>query len=103
MQITCTQYAWIDPSYQSMESIQSGKRRPLLDCSKSGDNGYFEQNGHVCIGHASVTLTIDPVDKIAASQIAGLNVQLQAIRAEAQQKENQILLQISKLQALTMG
>ena len=103
MQITYTAYAWVDTKFSSVDSVLEGKATPSLSTLGPGQNGYFEREGHVCIGQASVTVEVNAADKIVADQIHGLKVQLQTVRAEAQQKENQILLQISKLQALTMG
>lgn len=103
MQITYTQYAWANMSYNTMEGIKSGRQTPLLSSSAPGEGGYFETEGHALIGTATVTLTINTDDEIVQGQVAALNTQLQAVRAEAQQKENQILRQISQLQALTMA
>jgi len=103
MQVTYKQYAWIAPHYGTIERIAKGDGIPMLSSAKPGEGGYFEREGHACVGEASVTLTINAPDKIATDQIAALNAKLQNVRADAQQKENQILLQISKLQALTMS
>jgi hypothetical protein len=102
MQITFKQYAWIDPRHETVDSVESGKHHPLLCSSAPGTGGYFEREGHACIGEASVTINLFERDKITADQIAALNTALQSVRAESLQKENAILLQISKLQALTM-
>jgi hypothetical protein len=103
MQITYTAHAWVDTTFSSVDLVLNGKATPSLSSQGPGQGGYFEREGHVCIGQASVTVDVNAADKIVADQIHGLNAKLQAVRAEAQQKENQILLQISKLQALTMS
>ena len=103
MQITYTAYAYFDPRYNSLDQILKGHRMPSLTSIEPGSGGYMELEGYVHIGTATVTLEIHSQDKIVAGQIKALNVQLQAVRAESQKKENAILLQISKLQALTMN
>ena len=101
-QINYTEYAWV-PQYVSLDSVLNGDATPSLSSSNIGDGGYFEREGYTYIGTATVTVEVNSNDQIVMDQIKSLNTQLQAVRAEAQQKENQILLQISKLQALTMG
>lgn len=103
MQISYTAHAYFDPRFNSLDQIIKGERTPLLAFKKPGDGGYMESNGFVHIGTAAVTLEIRSQDKIVVDQIKALNAQLQAVRSESQQKENAILLQISKLQALTMN
>ena len=103
MQITYTAYAYFDPKYTPLDNILKGKDKPSLTSSEPGSDSYIERAGYVHIGTATVTLEIHSQDKIVADQIKALNAQLQAVRAESQQKENAILLQISKLQALTMN
>lgn len=103
MQITYTAYAYFNPAYAKLDNILAGEYTPILSSSEPGSGGYFESDGYVHIGTATVTVEIHSQDKIVAGQIKALNDQLQAVRAESQQKENAILLQISKLQALTMN
>jgi len=103
MKITYTQYAWADLSFRSIEGIKDGTGTATLSDSAPGTGGYFERQGYASIGTAEVTLTIHSNDEIVTGQIKSLNTQLEAVRAESQQKENAILLQISKLQALTMS
>lgn len=102
MQITYEKTAWVDLRFASLESIQNGNSHPLLG-EAPGNSGYFEREGYAPIGKASVTLTFFSEDEVLHGQIKSLDTQLQAVRAEAQVKENAILLQISKLQSLTMG
>ena len=87
----------------TIEAVKEGRSTPLLSSCAPGEGGYYESQDYACIGTASITLTLRSNDQIVMDQINGLNAQLQTVRAEAQQKENAILLQISKLQALTMG
>lgn len=103
MQISYTAYAYFNPAYTKLDNILKGEDKPSLTSSGPGSGGYMERDGYVHIGMATVTLEIHSQDKIVAGQIKALNDQLQAVRAESQQKENAILLQISKLQALTMN
>lgn len=102
MQVTFTKYAYADLSYSSIEKFASGERHPMLSETPPGEGGYLEAQGYAYIGKATVTLELESNDSLVANQIAALNAQLAAVRAESQQKENAILLQISKLQALTL-
>lgn len=102
MQITYEKTAWIDLRFSSIESIKKGANTPTLS-DGPGNNSYFEREGYAPIGKASVTLTFFSDDEVLHGQLNSLDAQLQAVRAEAQVKENAILLQISKLQSLTMG
>ena len=103
MQISYTAHAYFNPAYTNLDNILKGKDKPILSSIGPGSGGYIEREGYVHIGTATVTLEIHSQDKIVADQIKALNAQLQAVRAESQKKENAILLQISKLQALTMN
>jgi hypothetical protein len=99
-QITYTVNAYINPSYNSIDRVRSGQSTPLL---LNAEPGCSSLSDYTFVGHGSVTLDVVSDDEYVSAQISALNSQLQTVRAEAQQKENQILLQISKLQALTMG
>lgn len=67
----------------------------------NGRSDYFEGEGYLCIGMASVTLEYT-TDKqtLCDEKLASLNRQLTKERAETEVRQNAILLQISKLQAL---
>jgi hypothetical protein len=101
MQVTYTQHAYKDMRYSSLERIKENQECALLCSSAPGTNGYYEREGYAHIGTATVTIELHSEDKILQSQIAALKAQLEAVRADAQVKENAILLQISKLQAIT--
>jgi hypothetical protein len=58
-------------------------------------------DGYVEVGEATIEVTLHSSEVIAASQLDSLKAKLQEVRAENQQRENAILDQISKLQALT--
>lgn len=104
MQLTYTAHAWADTSYgRTVDQTLSGEEQPLLSTAPPGSGGYFEREGYAYIGPAQVTVEVNSPDQIVMDQIKGLNTQLESVRAESQQKENAILLQISKLQALTMN
>lgn len=104
MQITYTAHAWAYASYgRTVDETLSGKAQPMLSTQGPGTGSYFEREGYAYIGIAQVTVEVNSPDQIVMDQIKGLNAQLESVRAESQQKENAILLQISKLQALTMS
>jgi hypothetical protein len=101
MQITYTQHAYKDMRYSGIENLAKSPYLALLSSDGPGANGSYEREGYAHIGTATVTLEIHSEDKILQAQIAALKAQLEAVRADAQVKENTILLQISKLQAIT--
>ena len=99
MQVTYKASAYMNMKYQTLQSLVDGLTTPML--SDVGGSRYFELEGYARIGTATVTVELHSENEIAASQLEALQKQLQAVRAENQQRENAILDQISKLQALT--
>lgn len=61
----------------------------------------YREHGFQVVGKATVTVEYFDKDEIHRGQMDVLKEQLQATRAENQKRENAILDQISKLQALT--
>lgn len=92
MQITFNAFAY-KATYHDMAAIEAGKDMPYIWA--------FESKDELKIGTAVITVTLFPKDELHAKQLAQLNEKLQEVRAENQQRENAILDQISKLQALT--
>lgn len=92
MQITFNAFAY-KAEYHDMERIAAGKELPWL--------WQFESKDELKIGTAVVTVTLFPKEVLHANELAALNEKLQEVRAENQKRENAILDQISKLQALT--
>lgn len=100
MQVTYKASAYLDLKYQSLKDFAEGVFTPMLSDVNGSD--YFDREGYARIGTATVTVDLHTENEIAANQLASLQKQLQAVRAENQQRENAILDQISKLQALTL-
>lgn len=99
MQVTYQASAYLDLKYDNLKAVVDGKTTPLL--AEPEGCSYYDGKGYVRIGTATVTVELRTENEIAANQLAALQKQLQAVRAENQQRENAILDQISKLQALT--
>ena len=99
MQITYKASAYLDLKYNSLKAVVDGKTQPML--AKLEGSRYFDGEGYARIGTATVTVELHTENEIAANQLAALQKQLQAVRAENQQRENAILDQISKLSAIT--
>lgn len=95
-QITYQANAFINTEYESIDAVKSGRILPLV-LKKDKVECYTN------IGKATVTVELVSADEFVSNQISALNAELQTVRAESQRRENQILFQISKLQALTMG
>lgn len=95
-QITYQANAFINTSYDSIDAVQSGRTLPLVLKTDKVE-------GYTNIGKATVTVELVSTDEFVSNQISSLNAELQTVRSESQRRENAILLQISKLQALTMG
>jgi hypothetical protein len=96
MQVTFEAQAYID-KFTSLQSVTNGERMPSVVTPDIGK--YMSE--YTLIGTATVTIELHTEDQILASQLDALKAQLQAVRAENQRRENAILDQISKLQALT--
>lgn len=85
------------PNWGDIEKVASGEYMPQITPNVSD---YLEQQGYSLIGTATVMVELHTEDQIMAAKLAALKEQLQAVRAENQQRENAILDQISKLQAI---
>ena len=92
MEITFNALAY-KAQYHDMAKIEAGKELPWI--------WMFEAKDEMQIGTAVVTVTLFPKEERHAKELSSLNAKLQEVRAENQQRENAILDQISKLQALT--
>ena len=97
--------AWISSStYKSMnelvEILESGNIKSAVDYVTYANHD-MSLSGWTHIGAAEITVTLLPQEDIVSKEVEGLKKQLQAVRAEAQMRENAILDRISKLQALT--
>ena len=79
-------------SFDTLKEIESGETMPFIS---------HHATNETLIGTAVVKVTLFTKDKIHAAELDVLNKKLEATRAENQQRENAILDQISKLQALT--
>lgn len=99
MQVTYQASAYLNLKYNSLKAVVEGKTTPLL--AELDGSSYFDGEGYARIGTATVTVELHTENEIAANQLAALQKQLKVVRAENQQRENAILDQISKLQALT--
>lgn len=102
MQITFTAHAWVDTKYNSLEEVLKGKRPPSVSALGPNEGSHYEDSGAAYLGPVTCTVNVNSRDEMVNQQIKALNKNLQKVRAEAQQRENAILLQISKLQALTL-
>lgn len=91
---------WRDISYVT-DCLAQGKTEELVSKLTYTNRDMSDTEEWVEVGVAAITVTLHPKDDIVAKQLDGLNAQLQKVRAENQQRENAILDQISKLQAIT--
>lgn len=69
-------------------------------CEEDAFNSY-EKSGFVVVGEATVTVEYFDDATIHKSQLTAINAELQAVRADNQKRENEVLDKLSKLQALT--
>jgi hypothetical protein len=100
MEITYEQSAYLDMKYHCLEDVKEGRLGGVMLSDPDGST-YFESQGYVRIGSATVVLRVNDEDEIHRNQLDALNNELAAVRADNQQRENAILHRISKLQALT--
>ncbi len=77
----------------------SEERAPVL--ANKDDLDVYTNDGWVVIGKATVTVEYLSQDEVQSQLLGALKTKLQTVRAENQKRENAILDQISKLQALT--
>lgn len=92
MQVTYEAKAF-KADWHDLGAVMAGRQMPYIFD--------FEDKDSMLLGTATVTVTFLPRDEMNAKQLAALNEKLQTVRAENQKRENAILDQISKLQALT--
>ncbi len=97
MQVQFTAPSYLS-KYHDITQIANGEVIPQI--VKANEGCYYEQQGYSQIGTATVTIELHTEDQIQAAKLAALQAQLQTVRAENQQRENAILDQISKLQAI---
>lgn len=96
MQVQFTAVAYQTP-YQEIQDIFDGAVMPVISMEESK---YLVSQGYTVIGEATVTVELFSNDEITSKKLAALQAQLQTVRAENQKRENAILDQISKLQAI---
>lgn len=103
IRITATVPAWL-PSYRNpvelLDTIQDGQPVDAIQMIAFAPVD-MSGSGWVQVGSADVTLTIASRDEAIAQAVSVLNAKLQEERAESQRRQQAILAQISKLQALT--
>lgn len=92
--ITLKVTAYFYPSFQYLEEILDGKAKPFISAL-----GSIPKDG-VAIGDADVVVTMRSQKEILQGQIDSLNAALKQERADSQVRQNLILDQISKLQAI---
>lgn len=95
MEVQFTAKAYMS-SYTDLSEVVNGRTMPRI--TQHGD--YFEKEGYPQIGVATVTIQLFSKDEITSKKLEALKQQLHTVRAENQQRENAILDQISKLQAI---
>lgn len=104
IKITATVTAWLPPFYSINDLLAAlGKgdtQRAVQMLTLTTLNMGKGDSGYVRIGEASVDLMLASQDEMTASQIASLKKQLEQERADSMRRQNSILDQISKLQAL---
>lgn len=93
MEITFKAHAY-KFSFDTMKEIESSESMPYIS---------HHETNETLVGSAVVTVTLFSKDRIHAAELELLNKKLKATRAENQQRENDILDKISKLQALTFA
>ena len=87
------------PKYVDLTEVQTGEQIPSI--SQKEHDSWYAKEGYPMIGSVTITLSLYSNDKIVQGQIEALNTELQKERADSQVRQNAILNQISKLQALT--
>jgi hypothetical protein len=103
--ITVTRAAWLSQYHspdELMQAVEGGAAGRVVDMvSIYGAPDKQEWAGYTRVGEAEVTLHLLPRDQQAALAVAALNRKLQELRAAYLAKQQEIMEQISKLQAIT--
>lgn len=99
-EVTFEAFAYL-PKYVEIDAVRNGEELPAI--SLCDNDGWYAKEGYPKIGTVKVTIDLHSADNIVQQQIEALNVELQNERAKSQQRQNAILNQISKLQALTFS
>lgn len=82
--------------FMSIKDVQDG----CAPAFTQGGTNLLAKNGYSVIGTATLVVELHDPKTVQAGKIAALQEQLQAVRADNHRKENAILDQISKLQAI---
>lgn len=96
MQVEFEASVWMS-DYSSLEEIASGKSIPSIT-DKDAD---WSDMNYTRVGTAKVVVSLYSEDEVLRNKLHSLNAALQKERAESQIRQNYIIDQISKLQALT--
>lgn len=96
MQVEFEASVWMG-EYTNLEEIASGKSMPTIAAK---DSDWSDMN-YTRVGTAKVVVSLCSEDEVLQNKLHSLNAALQKERAESQSRQNYILEQISKLQALT--
>jgi hypothetical protein len=104
VKITGTSRAWTTSKWRDIDyinhQISEGKNDEAISEMSYTKHDMSNSEKWVEVGTAEITVTFFSRDIVVAKELDGLNAQLQKVRAENQRRENAILDQISKLQAL---
>ena len=97
MKHTYTAKAFIS-GYETVDGFKDGRVIPVLT---TGDGSFWTKDGYVEVGEATVTVKLFDGKTVHKKRLDSLHATLEEVRADNQRRENAILDQISKLQALT--
>jgi hypothetical protein len=102
--ITGTLKVWTSSAWRKIDYVlarhEAGEADEAFNVLSVTNSDMSECQDWAEVGEATVTVKLYPHDKIVSKELDGLKTQLQAVRAENQQRENAILDRISKLQAI---
>jgi hypothetical protein len=103
--ITATRAVWMNEYHTPAELLayiergDYGRAVDIVWCY--GEPEKKELSNYTRVGEADITLRLLPRDQQAAMAVEALSKKLQELRAAYMQKQQEILDQISKLQAIT--
>jgi hypothetical protein len=102
--ITGTCAVWLNEFHtpaEILDYLDAGNTCRALDVMCFYGSPELEKfSSYARIGEAQVTVTLLPRDKQTAMAVQALNAKLQELRAAYQQKQQEIMDQISRLQAI---
>ena len=98
-QFKTTAKVWIS-KYSDHDAISLQSVSDILDMTITHARANLTGAGYTHVGHAIISVTIASTDQIIGCKVASLRAELEKDRAESQMRQNGLIDQINKMEAL---